>query len=252
MKSQPFCATRKSRMIVAGVAVVAATLATITIGQSGVTGAEKKNSATFSVAGDGELPTKRPDLGDSRDPLTTQETGYAIHLASTDSTIPTDATNVLGKPGPEFLYAELPSDVDSTGRKASIALYDYTGNKTYHQLVDLRNGTVEDSHSARRLQPPPSPNEATAAIKIALDASRPLPLKAQFEKSEGIPLVSPEQVSYVAGSWTFDDTSRHGQECGIERCAQLIVKTTSGVYLDTTGIVINLSRGQVVQLGSNP
>lgn len=231
--------------------LVTAVTATLIISQSGVTGAEKKDSTEFTIAGDGDLPTTRPDLGDARGPLSTDETGYAIHLASTDDSIPDDATNVRGKAGPEYLYAELPDDIDSTGRKAVIVLYDYTGNKTYRQVVNLKTGDVA-STSAQRLQPPPSPDEATAAVTIAIGAEPAQRFLKQFEQSEGVPLVTPDQVTYVAGSWTHDGTTPNGKDCGIERCAQLIVKTTSGTYLDTIGLVVNLSTGKVVTLGSKP
>lgn len=247
MRSIPFCATRASRVAVAATIASAAVAATLIISQTGVTGAEKRESTTFSVAGNGELPTKRPDLGESRDPLSTDETGYAIHLASTADSIPAGATNVSGEAGPEFLYAELPDDVDSTGRKSLVVLYDYTGNKTYHQTVNLKTGDVS-SKSAARLQPPPSPDEAKTAAAIAIDAKPALPFIAQFEESEGVPLISAEQVGYVAGAWVYDGTTARGKSCGSDRCVQLMVKTTSGIFLSTSDFVVNLSTGDIISL----
>lgn len=231
--------------------VVAAATAALVISQTGVTGAEKSDSTEFTVAGDGTLPTKRPDLGESREPLSTKETGYAIHLASTDDSIPADATDVRGEAGPQFLYAELPTDIDSTGRKAVIVLYDYTGDRTYQQAVNLKSGEVS-STSAERLQPPPSPDEATAAITIAINTAPAPQFTRQFERSEGVPLVSADQVAYVAGAWRYDGTTTGGKECGADRCAQLIVKTTSGAYLDTGDLVVNLSTGRIVTLAAKP
>lgn len=247
MRSIPFCATRASRVAVAATIASAAAAATLIISQTGVTGAEKQDSTAFSVVGNGKLPTKRPDLGQSRDPLSTDETGYAIHLASTADSIPAGATNVRGKAGPEFLYAELPDDVDSTGRKSLVVLYDYTGNKTYHQTVNLKTGEVS-SKSAERLQPPPSPDEAKAAAAIAIDAKPALPFVTQFEDSEGIPLISYEQVGYVAGAWTYDGTTSRGKSCGTDRCMKLMVKTTSGIFLGTSDFVVNLSTGETISL----
>lgn len=247
MKSISICATRRSRLIAAAAVAAAAVAVTLTIGQSGVTGAEKKDSTAFTVAGDGDLPDKRPALGDTRDPLSTDETGYAIQLASTDASVPKDATDVDGEDGPEFLYADVPDDVDSTGRKALVVLYDYTGNRTYHQLVDLKSGRVS-SKSAARLQPPTSPDEAKAAITIAIDSDPPLPFKAQFEESEGVPLVSPEQIGYVAGAWVFDGSTAAGSTCGTDRCARLMVTTPGGSYLGTSDFVVNLSTGTALSL----
>ncbi|MFI5430071.1 hypothetical protein [Aeromicrobium sp. UC242_57] len=247
MKIPPFCATRAFKATLAGGLTATAVTATLLLSQTGVTGTEKQPSDSFTVAGDGELPTKRPDLGDSRDPLSTNETGYAIHLASTATSIPDDATDVRGESGPEFLYADLPDDVDGTGRKALVVLYDYTGNKTYHQLVNLKTGDVT-SKSAQRLQPPPSPDEAKTATTIAINADPALPFSTQFAESEGVPLISSEQVGYVAGAWTFDGTTVRGKSCGTDRCVQLMVKTTSGIYLSTLDFVVNLSTGDVISL----
>ncbi|MFI5430083.1 hypothetical protein [Aeromicrobium sp. UC242_57] len=123
------------------------------------------------------------------------------------------------KPGPSTCTPSLPADVDSSGRQAVIALYDYTANKTYRQTVNLQTGAVT-SASARRLQPPPSPDEAAAAITIAIKAHKKQVFARQFEQSEGVPLVSPDQVSYVAGAWVFDGTTTTGRSCGLDRCAQ--------------------------------
>lgn len=228
--------------------LVTAVTATLIVSQSGVTGAEKNDSAEFTIAGDGDLPNKQPSLGESRDPLSTEETGYAIQIASTDPTVPADATNVRGEAGPEFLYADLPDDVDSTGRSALVVLYDYTDDKAYHQLVNLKSGKVTRSQSAARLQPPLSADEAKEAITLAIDADQPLPFSRQFEESEGVPLVSTEQVSYVAGAWTYNNISSKGKECGTDRCAHLFVKTPSGTYLGTQDFVVNLSTGRIVKL----
>lgn len=241
-----FAARRTTRLAVAGSLATAAVVGALVVSQTGVTGAEK-DPTEFTVVGDGELETKRPSLNDSRDPLSTDETSYAIHVASTDSSIPQDATDVSGEAGPEFLHADLPDDVDSTGRKALVVLYDYTSDKAYQQLVNLKTGTVS-SKSALGLQPPPSLDETKAAITIAIDSESKLPFAKEFETSEGVPLISPDQVGYVSGTWVFEGTTDNGKTCGTDRCVRLLVKTPSNVYLGTNDFVVNLSKGTVVRL----
>lgn len=246
MRSLSICATRRFRLTVAAALAAAAVAATLTISQAGVTGAEKDVSA-FTVAGKGTSPTTRPALRDSRDPLSTDETGYAMQLASTDASMPKDATNVRGEAGPEFLYLEMPHDVDSTKRQAVAVFYDYTANRTYRQLVDLTTGRVT-SKSAVRLQPPPSPDETTAAISLAIAAQPPLPFAAQFEAAVGVPLISREQIGYVAGTWVFDGTTTAGSTCGQDRCVRVLATAPSGEYLGTSNFVINLSDRSVINL----
>ncbi|MGH1562151.1 hypothetical protein [Mumia sp. DW29H23] len=218
---------------------------------------EPESRAEFSVAGDGELPTSRPDTRDARDPLSTDEVGYAISVATRDPDLPAGAMDVRGEPGWEVLSVDVPDDeVDDGGRRAVVTLYDYAGDSTQVQIVDLSRGRVVKSHAATRLQRPPSVNETQAAVSIALAADPPLAFTADFEASEGVPLVSPEQITSVAGVWTHESADHHGhdqgadngQECGQQRCVRLIVATPSGRYLGTTDFVVNLSHRSVVRL----
>lgn len=243
--------TRRSQYLAAAAAAGIATAGILIVGQTGVTGAEddSKDSTAFTVAGDGSLPTKRPALGESREPLSTEETGYAVRIASSDVGIPDSATNVSGEAGAQVLYTDIPdTDVDSGGRRALVALYDYTGNKAYHQLVDLKAGAVTQSKSAAGVQPPPAADEADVAIDLAINAAKLPGFVADFEKAEGVPLVSPEQVNYIAGAWSYDGTTVGGKECGTDRCAQLLVSTAAGSYLNTTDFVVNLSTKKLVPL----
>lgn len=250
--SSRVCATRRSKAIAAAALTAAAVTTTLVLGQSGVPGAENENSpddSQFTVVGDGELPTKRPTFGDSRDPLSTDETGYAIHIATSDASVPAGTTDVDGDAGPEVLYTDIPdTDVDAGGRRALVVLYDYTQNLTYFQTVDLKAGSVIRTKSAPRLQPPMSSDEADTAIEIAINASTPPRFVKDFEAAEGVPLVSPKQIAYRVGAWTYDKTTTGGSTCGADRCAQLMVSTPSGTYLDTSDAVVNLSTGSVVPL----
>lgn len=244
-------AARRTRLIAVGLVATTAAVATLVVGQAGVIGAEddSKGSAEFTVAGDGSLPTKRPALGDAREPLSTGETGYAVHIATTDASVPAGATDVRGKAGPQVLYADIPdADVDAGGRRALVVLYDYSDNKAYHQLVDLKAGAVTRSKSAVKLQPPTAADEADAAMEIAISAVKPPRFVADFEKTEGMPLVSPEQINYVAAAWSYNGTTVGGKECGTERCARLMVSTAAGTYLNSTDFAVNLSAKRLVAL----
>ena len=83
---------------------------------------------------------------------------------------------------------------------------------------------------------------------IAINTELPLPFAAEFEASEGVPLISPEQVGYVAGAWIYDGSTSGGSSCGIDRCARLMVTTPSGNYLGTSDFVVNLSTRTAISL----
>ncbi|MET0951653.1 MAG: hypothetical protein ABWX57_00095 [Aeromicrobium sp.] len=241
--------TRKVAVVAALTIGLIAVVTTLVVNQQDVSAADSGKSNTFSTVGNGDLPTSKPKLGAVRDSLSAEETGYAIHLASTDSSVPAGATDVLGKAGPEFLYADLPEgDFDATTRQAVVVLYDYTSSTAYNQLVDLSTGTVLKSTTSDGLQPPTSTTEADVAVKMAIESTEDLAFKAEFEASEGVPLISSEQVDYVAGAWVFDGTTSTGQECGEDRCAQLMMSTAAGTYLGTVDFVVNLTTQSIVAI----
>lgn len=227
----------------------AAVFAATQLGQQAASGAgEEKTSAEFTLHGDGSLPTKKPALGADRAPLSADETGYAIHLASTDSSIPASATNVRGEPGVEFLYADIPDDIDTPGRKAVVNVYDYHADVGHQLVVDLAAGKVVSAKSADDLQPPTSTDEADVAMEIAIaQAAEDFAFKTEFEAAQGVPLVTTDQVEYVAGTFVFDGTTAKGKECGVDRCAQLMVQTASGTFLNTWDFVVNLSDQSIVK-----
>lgn len=244
--SVPFL-TRKVAVVAALTIGLIAVATALVVNQQDVSGTDSGKSNTFSRVGNGDLPTSKPKLGAVRDTLSADETGYAIHIASTDSSIPAGATDVLGKPGPEFLYADLPDgDFDATTRKAVVVLYDYTSDTAFNQLVDLAAGKVTKSTTSEKLQPPTSTTEADVAVQLAISSTEKLAFKDEFEATQGVPLISPEQVDYVAGAWVYDGTTATGKECGEDRCAQLMMSTASGAYLGTVDFVVNLSTQSIV------
>lgn len=239
---------RTRKVAVAALALgLTAAATTYVMAQQDVSGTDSGTSTKFTVVGDGDLPTKKPALGQDRATLSAEETGYAIHVASTDSSIPADATDVRGKSGPEFLYADLP-DVgeDHDGRVAVVSLYDYTHDVAYDQVVDLGAGKVIDSTKSDVAQPPTSATEADLAMKLAIESEADLFFTSEFEENMGVPLIETDQVDYVAGAWVYDKTTSKGQECGKDRCAQLMVSTASGAYLNTFDFVVNLSTQKIV------
>lgn len=241
--------TWSRKAIVAFAVLLAAVLIAMvaTPGQETVSGAEPETDREFEVVGNGSLPTKAPKLGQLRDPLSAMETGYAIHLATTDASIPAGATNVTGAAGPEVLYADLPLETEGSSRQATVTLYDYTTNTLYNQLVDLKAGKVAKSTRATGFQPAPSSDEGDAAIAIAI-AAEGLAFQNEFELAQGVPLVDPSQIEYVAGAFNYDGSTTAGKECGKDRCIQLFVQTASGIWLDTFDFVVNLSTKSVTKL----
>lgn len=209
---------------------------------------DTKDGKVHTVNG-GKLPTDRPKLRASRAPLSPEEVGYATQLAITANSLPPGMTDVHGEPGPQFLYSDLPriAEADGNKRLAMVMLYDYTSDRAYQVLVDLTSKQADAADSAPNLQPPPAADEADAALQIALETSVRLNFRQEFEALNGIPLLSPDQVSYKAGTWLYDETTPDGKECGTHRCLQLIVRDSSGAYLDTRDFVVDLTSKSIVK-----
>lgn len=199
----------------------------------------------YAVVGDGSLPAKKPALGSPRDPLSPDEIGYALALATDPAHLPAKTTDVHGSPGVEVLGVELHADVDATDRVAVVTLYDYTSNRGIQQTVNLSKGTVA-TDADRRAQPPLSPSEADVAVQIAIDHRPLLDFAREYEQAQGIPLLSPDQVTPVVGTFLYDGSTSGGEQCGRNRCAQLMLRTPSGAYLSTWQFVVDLTAKRVV------
>lgn len=204
------------------------------------------------VGGRGALPERAPQLRATDAPLSVAERGYAIHLAQ--ESMPAGATDVLGNPGGEVLVADLPPIEDrTTGRRATVAIYDYTTDRLHQALVDLAAGSVVRSREVRGLQLPPSIAETTIAIQLALAAEPAPAFVAEYRRVIGAPLVAAEQVHTVAGVWrpvdeTTKDAAGNGptKTCGAHRCLQLLIALPSGQYLGTQDFAVDLSSRTVL------
>ncbi len=244
---------RRRALVVGGAAVALAAVSVVAILQgstSSVGSPAGDDPDALRVVGDGDLPTRRPDLRPARAPLSAQEAGYAAHLATRRSEIPDDATDVHGDAGAQILFTDLPrvADADGSARLAVVVLYDYTSDRGYDVLVDLTTSTVRATESHPELQPPITPDEADVALEVAIDSPERLAFRDQFEREMGVPLLTRDQLAYKAGAWTSDGTSRAGKECGMHRCAQIFVQSPSGSYLGTSDFVVDLTTRRIVVL----
>jgi len=226
-------ATFAAAAIIAGFAVIPAI--------SGAVGAEE--SATDEVA----LVTAKPALGAARDPLSQEELSYALHLATSDGSVPADVTSVDGSEAPQVLSIDVTTrDVDVTDRIVDVVLYDYTSDRTFLQTVNLSSETV-DSSSSEGVQPPPSADEVDYAFTVFLDDEQAsAAVRAEFAAITGDALTTIDQLGVSGGAFVPDASSIGGETCATDRCVELQFRVPGGGYLDTTGFVIDLSDRAVI------
>ncbi len=210
---------------------------------------EGTHDTEFEVAGDGSLPETAPRLREPNAPLSSAERGYAIHLAR--AAMPSDAHDVLGKPGGEVLAADLPPLTERTSsRLVAVAVYDYTADRLHQLVLDLTHRTVLSDQSVAGLQLPPTAAEAAIALDLAMKADPEPTFVAEYRKTTGNPLLTPAQVHVVAGVWRPLAPSGGEEQataaCGQDRCLQLLIAVPSGQYLGTQDFAVNLSTHSVL------
>lgn len=206
--------------------------------------------ARFRPVGDGSLPETSPPLRAAHEPLSSQERGYAYHLAR--KAMPAQSRDIMAEPGGELLAADLPPLADRTSsRLVTVSVYDYASDELHQLLLDLTDQAVVRASSSAGLQLPPSEAETAVALELAIEA-RPTPrFVEQYRETSGVPLLNPGQVSAVGGVWRPLDEQQAAapatRSCAQHRCVQLLVALPTGEYLDTHDIVIDLSTRTVLR-----
>ena len=136
-------------------------------------------------------------------------------------------------------------------RRADVYVYRYADDTLIRQVFNIDTNQIEQVDQVQGVQPPLTAAESQRALAIALaDAqARPL-LNAEFRLIMQQDLVSGDQL--ILKAMTFHADSAPGRElgeaaqCGIKRCAQLLLAAGDNVALQVIPIV-DLSSGKVVQ-----
>lgn len=205
--------------------------------------------ARFRAVGDGSLPESAPRLRAPHEPLSSAERGYAYHLAR--EAMAATSRDAVGNPGGELLAADLPPLAERTSaRLVTVAVYDYATDELHQLLLDLTDEAVVRNQATQGLQLPPVETETATALELAI-AAKPAPaFVREYRELNGVPLLSPGQVSAVGGVWHPVDERLAAPEtevCGPHRCVQLLIALPTGEYLDTQDIVVDLSTRTVLR-----
>ncbi|MEV5491430.1 Tat pathway signal sequence domain protein [Streptomyces bobili] len=265
--------------VVAGAAVaVAATAAMIAITLPGTAGAEgtaggsgEQTAAGQQGAGQGgtgqqggsaavapgvvEQAPAEGERGTGRDPLTDDEIARVERIALSRQLF-NASQDVDGDRGPQPLGVDLADpeadevDDPSAPRRAEVTFYDYKDDTLVTRTVNLDTGKVEATGSGQGVQPPLSRAENTEAATLLIADPLGAGLRADYKDATGKALTSPDQLQLssmvyraVPGAQpaAFDD-------CGIHRCARLLLKVKNGPWIDTRSLVIDLSTRKVAAL----
>ncbi len=196
------------------------------------------------------LPTQAGSL----DPLSAAEMERAIQQASSAPSVATtrQLVNNASTPPPERLLVERHLNAKGeTARLADVYTYDYASNETIISVIDLDTNKILSSKREKNLQLPLTDNELKRASDLifADDEQRSL-LDAEFKRITGKTLTDPQQLQVKAfvfhASSLPEQLNDASKQCGLHRCAQVLLYTADSVVFEVSPIV-NLSAGVITQ-----
>lgn len=197
-------------------------------------------------------------LAKDLDPLSPAELGKAVSLAAPEQTTQL-ALRRAATPAPavanelELLLVERrPVDKEQPGKRlADVYSYDYRNDETIHSIVDLNTQQRVHTERVQKLQLPLTENELARASKLIFnDPEQLTQIQTEYKRITGQTLLKPEQLQVKAFVFTADNLpeglNAASQNCGIQRCAQVLLYTHDSVVFEISPIV-NLSVGLVTQ-----
>jgi hypothetical protein len=148
-------------------------------------------------------------------------------------------------------HEEEKADAESGARRADVYVYSYEDDSLTRTVVDLASGEVDDTESAQNVQLPLVAEEADRALELALaDAEFVALLEEQHQAATGRPLGDPATDLEIQPMVFRADAlpavaNGAAAECGVHRCAQLMIATPDDVLIDLLPI-IDLSADRLV------
>jgi hypothetical protein len=167
-------------------------------------------------------------------------------------------TGIPPAPAEEVLLIERrqePKEMYAQGRwprRADVYIYRYADNTLVRQVYNLDTNQVEQVEQMQGTQLPLTDAETQRAVAIALadGGTRPL-VDAEFTAITGQPLVTTDQLIVKAMAFHADSAPNRdlgaAAQCGIRRCAQLLLAAGDNIALQVIPVV-DLSSGAVVKV----
>ncbi len=136
-------------------------------------------------------------------------------------------------------------------RLADVYTYDYVANELVHVIVDVDRNAIVHSEILTGVQLPLIPKEVEQAMQIVYEDSEQRDLiDSEFARVTGRPLNAISDLKYKAFVFHADTTaegvSEATQNCGVHRCAQLLLYSANNIVIDVSPVV-DLSAGVVTQ-----
>jgi hypothetical protein len=190
-------------------------------------------------------PPPEPVTGTGSDPLTAEEVTTA-RAAGLTARLATQARDVTGAAGPEYLSAEVVTE--GAGRHAEVYYYDYRAEKLIKQVVDLSTGRVTGSYSAAGMQPPAARREVDTALDLLLSGPFAADLRDGYAAATGHAFTGEDDIVVTAHVYEARPADTLARQCGAHRCLQLVVQAADGPFIDLNHLIIDLSGRSIARL----
>ena len=139
----------------------------------------------------------------------------------------------------------------SNQRHADVFIYDYSTNELIESLVDLNTSEVIRSSRTQGVQLPLTNNELKRAKEIVFDdEDERAILEDEYRRITSREMTNISDLNIKAFTFLSDSLPNRineaSKQCGIHRCAQLMLYTQDNIVFEISPIV-NLSEGVVTQ-----
>ena len=191
----------------------------------------------------------------SQDPLSLNE--QANTTALFESSLPAlkrQAEGVNGTNSYELLLIERDRSEDKKSgvRRANAFVYDYKTDETIIYRIDPITNKILSSVRRKNLQLPLTANEIERTVKLIFADKETFELISnEYQRITEKVLSSPKDLEAKAFVFTADtlpeQLNKASQQCGLHRCAQILLYTHDSVVFEISPIV-NLSANLITQV----
>ena len=163
----------------------------------------------------------------------------------------TQARLAAANPQQLLLVERRPLDkgVGGSVRHADVYHYDYSRNLLIHSIVDVARSSVVDRYELRNVQLPLVDEEIVRATELLMASpGHRARIASAYRRTTGNEFTAIGDLDYKAFVFHADTSSATtATDCGMHRCAQLLLYTPENTSLDLSPIV-DLTLGKVVDV----
>ncbi|HET6300395.1 hypothetical protein [Microbacterium sp.] len=185
------------------------------------------------------------------DKLTASEVEYVRYLGAQHPDFAA-GRDMFGGEGMQFLSTDVaePSAYSDGHRRLISLYYDYATDETVSMVVNVTTRTVESVQRAQGAQPAPTDAETAHAWQLLLESELAEPIAAEFADLTGGSALTTQsaEIELTAHSFSADAGTFGADQCGIQRCVQVLAQVDGGAFLTTSTIVVNLSTQTVLPI----